>query len=105
MSRQQQVLYYLNDKDNYQINCISLLTSKLNIDIKLISINKSAKIFESKKLNEIIKTNKFPISFLDNNKFNNKFFQKHSQGIVIDFSYDFYSDIFLKNISLKTNVF
>ena len=70
-------------------NCISLLTSKLNIDIKLISINKTAKIFKSKKLNEIIKTNKSPISFLDNNTFNNKFFQKHTQGIVIDFSYDF----------------
>ncbi len=78
-------------------NCISLLSSKLNIDIKLISINKSAKRFESKKLDEIIKTNKFPISFLDNNTFNNKFFQKHTQGIVIDFTYDFYHDIFLKN--------
>jgi len=78
-------------------NCISLLNSPLNVSIKSITINQSIESLHFKELNEILDKKKYSISYLDGNAFNNKFIHKHTQGIVIDFYYDFYLDLFFKS--------
>ncbi len=78
-------------------NCISLLNSSLNVDIKSITINKAIKSSNFKQLNEILNKKKYSISYLNGEIFNNKYIYKHTQGIVIDFYYDFYLDIFSKS--------
>ena len=78
-------------------NCVSLLNSSLNVDIKSITINKAIKSSNFKQLNEILNKKKYSISYLNGDSFNNKYIYKHTQGIVIDFYYDFYLDILSKS--------
>jgi 23S rRNA (guanosine2251-2'-O)-methyltransferase len=82
-------------------NCMSLLNSSLNINIESITVNKSIKSLQFKALNEILNNKKYNISYLDGNTFSNKYIHKHTQGIVINFSYDFYLDLFSKSDFLK----
>jgi len=77
-------------------NCISLLNSSLNVSIKSIILNKSIESSHFKDINKILNKKTYPISYLDGNSFNNKYINKHTQGIVIDFYYDFYLDLFFK---------
>jgi len=78
-------------------NCVNLLNSSLNVNVKSITINKSIKSLQIRELNEILNKKNYPIFYLDGNAFNNKYIHKHTQGVVIDFFYDFYLDLFSKS--------
>ena len=78
-------------------NCISLLNSPLNVSIESITINQSIESLHFKELNKILNKKKYSVYYLDGNAFNNKYIHKHTQGIVIDFYYDFYLDLFFKS--------
>ena len=90
-----------NLKESYIVygvnNCIAVLNSDIKLEIKYIYLDKSSKIFKSNKFDSYLSDKKYSIKYLDTKNFKKLFLNKHSQGIAIEFSYDFYNDIFLKN--------
>ena len=80
-------------------NCSNLLLYDNNYIIKKITIDKSSKISQNTKLLNLIKSKKSPLSLLDHTTFNKQFNYKHSQGIVIEFEGEVYSDLYDLDIS------
>jgi len=80
-------------------NCSNLLLSDNKYIIKKITIDKSSKINQNTKLLNLIKSKKIPFLLLDHTAFNKQFNYKHSQGIVIEFEGEVYSDLYDLDIS------
>ena len=91
------------ENQTYQIygtnNCISLLSHDTNCIVKKITIDKSSKINQNKKILSIIKSNKLPVNLLDHNTYNKQFNYKHTQGIVVEFKGNIYSDLYDLDLS------
>jgi len=88
---------------SYQIyginNCFSFLSFDNNYLIKKITIDESSKINQNKKLLNLIKSKDIFIDFLDHRDFNKTFNYKHSQGIILEFEGNLYSDLYDFDIS------
>ena len=86
----------LNTHNYYTIyglnNCISFLKSNINYNILNIFINKTSQIYKNSNLPKFI-NDKSLITYLDKQKFNNKFNFNHNQGIVIEFTGKLTKDI------------
>ena len=80
-------------------NCFNLLSYNSKYLIKKIIIDKSSKINQNTKLLNLIKSKNIDIHFLDHHSFNKELNYKHSQGIVIEFEGDLYSDLYNLDIS------
>ena len=91
-------------KTSYQIyginNCLNFLSNKNNYSIKKITIDRNAKINQNTKLLNLIDSKDVLIDFLDHKKFNQLYNYKHSQGIVLEFEGNLYTDLSDLDISL-----
>ena len=80
-------------------NSFNLLSYNENFLINKIFIDKSSKVHSNVKLINIIESKKYYTEHMDHNSFIKKYNYKHSQGIVIEFTGDLYSDLYSLNTS------
>ena len=79
-------------------NCHNFLLYNSIYSLKSIFIDKNSKILKDSNLKKMINNFNNYITLLSSNDFNNKFSFKHSQGIIIEFSGDLYSELYdIKN--------
>jgi len=89
--------------NNYSIyginNSFNLLSNNKNFLINKIFIDKNSKVQSNTKLMNIIELQKNCVEYIDHNSFQKKYNYKHSQGIVIEFTGNLYSDLYSLDIS------
>ena len=74
-------------------NCHNFLLYNSIYLLKSIFIDKNSKVLKDSKFESLINKFTATVVLLNSNDFNNKFSFKHTQGIIIEFSGDLYSEL------------